>query len=85
MEERWRDVGALEVLNGRLGPEANRRARVNADREGWRQTAGSDAHRVSELGTAAVELPDSIRSVAEALYALATSRHEIWAPRMGGP
>ncbi len=85
LEERWRDVGALEVLNGRLGPEANRRARVNADREGWRQTAGSDAHRVSELGTAAVELPDSIRSVGRRFMRLppagTKSGHRVWAAR----
>lgn len=50
-------VDAIEIFNGRSPAEANRRAQELRDTLGVPAGAGSDAHKVSEIGRAFVEMP----------------------------
>jgi len=52
-------VDAIEVFNSRcLLPQFNTRAKVFAQQHNLPGTVGSDAHSLSELGTATLTLPD---------------------------
>ena len=66
----WRMAGGVEARNGRASPEENRLAAALAARLGGLAVAGSDAHRLEDLGRAATLLPAGVRTQEEALAAL---------------
>jgi len=53
------EIDIIEVLNGRMAPFQNRdKGRLFAEENGFRQSAGSDAHSIPEIGACFVEMPD---------------------------
>jgi predicted metal-dependent phosphoesterase TrpH len=83
LEARWAEIGCVEADNGRAHPEANRRAAALAGARGWRVTAGSDAHHLEEVGAAAVELPDTVRSAGAVVAALRQGQARLLGPARG--
>ena len=81
-EELASHLDIVEAFNARLrNPERNRRARDLAARHGIPQGAGSDAHTVSEVGGAWVEVADHPNEPRELLLAL--QRAELHGRRAG--
>jgi predicted metal-dependent phosphoesterase TrpH len=59
LEELAGEIDAVEVFNARsIVRKNNARARLFAQKHGIAQSAGSDAHTLSEIGNAYVEMPD---------------------------
>jgi predicted metal-dependent phosphoesterase TrpH len=72
LDRLWPQIDGLEVLNGREEfPSDNRKAAAYARERGIPGTAGSDAHRATEVGRAYVEVED-FASPEELLHALRT-------------
>ena len=70
LDRLWPQIDALEVINGREEfPSDNKRAARYARERGIPGTAGSDAHRATEIGRAYVEI-DDFGSAEELLEAL---------------
>lgn len=67
-------VDAIEVLNGKLSPDENDMARKVAEKLGLPGTAGSDAHRVDEIGTVVTVFENDIRNENELLAELHAGR-----------
>ena len=61
---------ALEVLNGSVSPEGNRRAEEAAKKLGINGIGGSDAHGLQVLGKAYTCFPDPVASTEELVTAL---------------
>ncbi len=61
---------AIEGLNGRGTTEQNRFSQDLGDRLSAPFTAGSDAHRVEQLGTAATEFPENVRGLDDLIACL---------------
>jgi len=66
----FRQVDALEVLNGKVTPRENAFAAEVAERLGLPRTGGSDAHEASEVGRYATHFPGRIRSEEDLVRAL---------------
>jgi predicted metal-dependent phosphoesterase TrpH len=65
-------VDAVEVYNGKLSADENDMARKVSEKLGLPGTAGSDAHRIDEIGTAVTVFENDIRDeiqLVEALHA----------------
>ncbi len=70
LDRLWPQIDALEVINGREEfPADNKKAASYARERGIPGTAGSDAHRATEIGRAYVEI-DDFTSAQELLQAL---------------
>jgi len=67
-------VDAIEILNGKLSPDENDMARKVAEKLGLPGTAGSDAHRLDEIGTAVTVFENDIRDEKELLAELHAGR-----------
>ena len=61
---------AIEGLNGRGSDVQNQFSQDLGTRLGSVMTAGSDAHRVEQLGTAATEFQESVESLEDLILAL---------------
>ena len=68
---------AIETLNGRGTPRENRFSRDLGKLLGARTTGGSDAHRVSQVGTAATDFPNSITSLEDLIGELRAGRFKV--------
>ena len=59
LEEIADQIDVIEVFNARALPfQDNNRAKAFAQKHGLKQSAGSDAHTLSEIGNAYVEIPE---------------------------
>ena len=75
-------VDAIEVFNSRcLLPQFNTRAKVFAQQHNLPGTVGSDAHSLSELGTATLTLPN-FNDAASLTKALSSAKFQL---RLSGP
>ena len=63
-------VDAIEVHNGKLSADENDMARKVAEKLGLPGTAGSDAHRLDELGTAVTIFENDITDEIQLVEAL---------------
>ena len=68
---------AIETLNGRGTPTENRFSRDLGELLGARTTGGSDAHRVSQVGTAATDFPNSITCLEDLIGELRAGRFNV--------
>ncbi len=66
---------ALEVLNGSVSPEGNRRAEKAAERLGINGIGGSDAHGLQVLGKAYTCFPAAVASMEELVTALKSDNY----------
>ena len=70
-------VDAIEVFNSRcLLPQFNTRAKIFAQQQNILATVGSDAHSLSELGTATLTLPD-FNDAASLTKALSSAKFQL--------
>ncbi|MEJ2165522.1 MAG: PHP domain-containing protein [Desulfobacterales bacterium] len=67
-------VDAIEVCNGKLSADENDMARKVAEKLGLPGTAGSDAHRIDEIGTAVTVFENDITNEIELVEALQGGR-----------
>lgn len=59
LEEIIKDIDIIEVHNARTLPFQDRKQALKfAQKNGFRQSAGSDAHAISEIGVCCIEMPD---------------------------
>ena len=71
----FRTCQAIEGLNGRGTDAQNRFSLDLGDRLGAGMTAGSDAHRVEQIGTTATEFPGRIESTDDLIFHLRTGAY----------
>ncbi len=70
----FQDVDGVEVLNGKVTDSENGMARRVADRLGLLAVAGSDAHRLDEVGQCFTILEKAVRSERELVEELRVGR-----------
>jgi hypothetical protein len=67
-------VDAIEIKNGKVSDQENSMASKVADKLQMIGTAGSDAHRVQELGTHVTTFDQDIKDITELIHALREGR-----------
>lgn len=67
-------VHAIETLNGRGSERQNAFSVAVCEHHGLPQTAGSDAHALSDVGVCATEFEEGIESLADLIAALKSGR-----------
>jgi hypothetical protein len=71
----FKQVDALEVLNGKVTPRENQFAHQVAEGLNLPATGGSDAHEVSEVGRYATRFSRPIQNEAELVAALKSDHY----------
>jgi predicted metal-dependent phosphoesterase TrpH len=71
---RWRLMDAIEVHNGRMGPQQREMAAELAGRLGLPTTGGSDSHRLMEVARSFTVFEDDIRSEQDLVEAIKSRR-----------